>query len=557
MVENIVKIAQIKNTRKYNQIIFNLQKLPLIGKIFNDTLYREGYSQTFSILILIYNTLMQLLRKALYFGLILLASFIMSSSHSSLTLADSFLYFLAAFTLIAGSLVNILRFEMGDKDVTLFVMMFRLDPREYYISETISNSTVFIFFFGVVLSVFMYFIPGLTVLNAFIFTITALALRLFSQLLYVFLYSHKTRFKGLIHNILMIVGIFLVSAITPIAFTEIIFYFDMSFAAEAISVVPSVILLLLSLTYLFSTKKYEAIARTSLSHTPIELDSQKLVAQAARDSVKIKVQDIIQNTDRNKYENYSGISYVNMIFFDRLGKAFRKTLRGRFIVSIVLLVASVVLVGIVRFEFFDLNVGMIQDFTIEGNPGSGIDAIFGMVGLIIVILVSINLYSGVTFTYFSFFHMDRYLMKLNFYREPKNLLESIRIRFVKLLEFNLPMFINFLAALVIVYFGLGGGDLSTIGFVALFSLICMLFFSMHYLYMYYLFQPYTEEMEQKSYIYSAVNSIINFIPFIIMTNIESIDESAIFAFLVFMFVYLIVGYIAVRIFAPRTFKLRK
>lgn len=209
MVENIVKIAQIKNTRKYNQIIFNLQKLPLIGKIFNDTLYREGYSQTFSILILIYNTLMQLLRKALYFGLILLASFIMSSSHSSLTLADSFLYFLAAFTLIAGSLVNILRFEMGDKDVTLFVMMFRLDPREYYISETISNSTVFIFFFCVVLSVFMYFIPGLTVLNAFIFTITALALRLFSQLLYVFLYSHKTRFKGLIHNILMIVGIFL------------------------------------------------------------------------------------------------------------------------------------------------------------------------------------------------------------------------------------------------------------------------------------------------------------------------------------------------------------
>jgi hypothetical protein len=170
-------------------------------------------------------------------------------------------------------------------------------------------------------------------------------------------------------------------------------------------------------------------------------------------------------------------------------------------------------------------------------------------------LAGFLIYIGDKFTRTCFYNMDRFLMKNAYYRSPDLLKDAIKIRFKKMVYFNMPM-------LIILIFGLIGilYQVKTPWFsyllTIIFSILGMAFFNFHYLYTYYLIQPFTENMEMKNPLYSILNIFAYYIAIMLMVIVEKFRWLAIGGILIFLFTYIILGFILVTKFSYKRFKLR-
>ena len=124
------------------------------------------------------------------------------------------------------------------------------------------------------------------------------------------------------------------------------------------------------------------------------------------------------------------------------------------------------------------------------------------------------------------------------------------------------MKVNVLPAVVIgtglcvILYAAGGTD-NLLNYLVLFvSILCMsLFFSIHYLTIYYLLQPYNAGTEMKSGMYQVIMSVTYLICFLLMQVRMPILVFGI-ACIAFCVVYSIVACVLVYRFAPKTFRLR-
>ena len=110
--------------------------------------------------------------------------------------------------------------------------------------------------------------------------------------------------------------------------------------------------------------------------------------------------------------------------------------------------------------------------------------------------------------------------------------------------------------LALILFATGGTDNPLNYVVLVVSILCMsLFFSIHYLTIYYLLQPYNAGTELKSGTYRIVLSVTYVICFALMRLRMPIMIFGIMT-IVFCVLYSIVASILVYRFAPKTFRLR-
>ncbi|MBS6862061.1 MAG: hypothetical protein KH202_14250 [Clostridiales bacterium] len=124
------------------------------------------------------------------------------------------------------------------------------------------------------------------------------------------------------------------------------------------------------------------------------------------------------------------------------------------------------------------------------------------------------------------------------------------------------MKINLLPAVIIgsalpILLYLSGGTDNPLNYVVLLvSILCMsMFFSVHYLTIYYLLQPYNAGTEMKSGTYRLVLTVTYFVCFFLMQQRIPILLFGALAIL-FCVLYCIVACILVYKFAPRTFRIR-
>ena len=90
--------------------------------------------------------------------------------------------------------------------------------------------------------------------------------------------------------------------------------------------------------------------------------------------------------------------------------------------------------------------------------------------------------------------------------------------------------------------------------IPLFILLLSVFFSVHYLVIYYLLQPFNKDLEMKKASYSLVSGLTYFISYTI-TDLRV--SSFLFSMygLVFTIMYIIISLFLVYRFAPKTFKI--
>ena len=163
---------------------------------------------------------------------------------------------------------------------------------------------------------------------------------------------------------------------------------------------------------------------------------------------------------------------------------------------------------------------------------------------------------GTGFTKALFMNCDHSMLTYRVYRTPKVILGIFKERLKTLIAINiLPAILIGVGLAVLLY--LSGGTNNPLNYAILVvSIIAMsIFFSVHYLVMYYLFQPYNVSTEMKSSTYKAVQGITYLVCWY-MIQIQLPTFSFGIATIVFCIAYSLISLFLAYKYAPETFKLR-
>ena len=151
---------------------------------------------------------------------------------------------------------------------------------------------------------------------------------------------------------------------------------------------------------------------------------------------------------------------------------------------------------------------------------------------------------------------DHSLLTYSFFKEPKFVLKLFQIRLKEIIKVNLLPAFTIGIGLDVLFFVSGGTD-NPLNYAVIFvSILCMsIFFSVHYLTIYYLLQPYNAGTEVKSGTYAIVLSATYFVCFFMM-NLQM--PTLIFGFMTIIFcvLYCVIACILIYKFASKTFRLR-
>ena len=170
------------------------------------------------------------------------------------------------------------------------------------------------------------------------------------------------------------------------------------------------------------------------------------------------------------------------------------------------------------------------------------------------ILYAIN--RGTSVTNALFMNCDHSLLTYSFYKQPKFVLRLFQIRLREIMKINaVPALVIGVGLSVILF--VSGGTENPLNYVVLVVsvLFMSMFFSIHYLTVYYLLQPYTAGTEMKSGTYRIV-MILTYVVCYAMMNLRLPILVFGVACIVFCVWYSIVARILVYKYAPRTFRLR-
>ena len=152
---------------------------------------------------------------------------------------------------------------------------------------------------------------------------------------------------------------------------------------------------------------------------------------------------------------------------------------------------------------------------------------------------------------------DHSLLTYSFYKQPSFILRLFQIRLREIMKINAVPALVIGGGLALILFATGGTENPLNYVVLIVSILCMsLFFSTHYLTIYYLLQPYNAGTEMKSGTYRIVMLVTYLVCYgFIYLKMPVLVFGV--ACIVFCLLYSIAACILVYRFAPKTFRLRK
>lgn len=521
----------------YNKIIYYFQKTPLIGSYIPDSLYKSTeVKKSLSLLAFILFILKNLFNKVLFFGFLAILSFSLPLFYENIPLSQPTIFVsLLLFTVfIGGTVSKTLFIETVNQQDLIAIKIFRIPPKAYYLAQFAFEYIQYFLFNSLVGGVFFY-MSGISIWYAPLLFLSLVGIRLFLTALAIRFYTWGLNPVKEFWTWIMI----LLSVLSGAASVGILF---LGYAVP-ISILTSVwfiaFVLVLSILGIYGWKTGDAINRIayqSLSFETLETHL-KVVETINAQGVTLDETDYKELRHKEELDSLTGIAYLNALFFERTRHHIKKHIQRRVILALIGVIALLVL-------YFFIG---------EAIPDS---VNFLYIVSFITFAASNYLYYGEEFSKFCFYNLDRKLMKYRFYREPDIVMESIKFRFVKALKLNTPVMLIFLSGTVILFI------LSeNIAFWALlltlgFQVLLMVFFSLNYLILYYLLQPYTESMKTKSAIYSTINFVFLGLFLLIIYSDVNMLPLIIPALSLFIIVYLPIGLFAVYKKAPKQFKLR-
>lgn len=524
MFNSFIISFKLKNTYRVNSIIYSIKQLPIIKKVIPSTLYK---SDAIKILGNIISILMELsgifVGKLIYIFLMIVLELGLLKTGK----ADTFLHIFTFLTLCGGILNTFMFNPSRDKYYAMILM--NMDAKEYTLSNYYYNLiNCFIGFLPFTLIFGL--ISGIPYEICLMMPLFVVMIKLIASCYNLIDYKKNRKTKN--ENIqakkyIAIVGILLLLAyglpFIGVVLNQTIFL---------IALFVSVVLGIYSFNYINKFDKYRQMYKEILTPNNIfafQAENQSQILQTAT------LKQIELNTEYTS--NKKGLAYLHDIFIKRHRKIITKSAKRTALIS------AAIILGMIIATQFKVELKQQVNSTL-------------LVYLPYFVFVMYMINKGPNITQAMFMNCDHSMLTYKVYKTPKVILRLFKERLKTLIKINLLPAIVIAIGLPIILFTTGGTE-NLLNYIVLFVAIISMsvFFSVHYLTLYYLLQPYNVNIEMKSSTYSLAQ-MATYIAAYAMMKLQLPIISFGIATVIFSILYCLISLGLVYKFAPKTFKLR-
>ncbi|HEM2541276.1 TPA: hypothetical protein U0398_000296 [Streptococcus suis] len=246
------------------------------------------------------------------------------------------------------------------------------------------------------------------------------------------------------------------------------------------------------------------------------------------------MQDKLSTEKGKDLSHLSGMTYLNALLFDRYKKVLYKKVRG-WVLSLV-----VILVALEAFRYYLEPFELTDAVLLRCLPFSFMIMYVASSGKVVAQMVFVN--------------CDISMLHYPFYREAKTIIAGFNYRFLQ--TFKLNLIFAFSLFLAIMALGRFAFSLETILLTALLLISLTALFSFHDLFIYYILQPFTKDMEVVNPVYKFLSGALYWVAYL---NIKLDIGSHLYILLISlaMIAYVSIGYWILLKKAPQTFRLKE
>ena len=517
---NILKMTyKIDITYAINSFIYSIKHFPILKDLFpDDSLYKSTKAKSIIRLLgLTLSTARMIFYKVLYFWIIYLLATTITPENISQTILH--IYFI--FTVI-GMFINNKILSTSTKKY-FAIVLFNMNAKEF-MKASLWKDIITNF---ILHSICLFFLIKSPVI--FLFTIFLSLVRIIGErinLLYYKKYKLPITYNYLIYWTVVIIGILscLLPKINITVSSLLLIVLDIIFLPIAI----------LSYNSLRKINDYKLIYKR-INTKKAALNSNQAKEKSRKAMIEIKDKD--KKIDEKKLKNKKGYDLFNTIFFERHKEILLRSAKWFATISLFIIIVIAILI--------------VTSTTLQKKCNS---FLLNNISWFIIVMYFIN--RGSIITQAMFYNCDHSMLTFNFYRNPKVILNIFKTRILTVTKINLiPAIILAIGLPILLY--ISGGTPNILDYISIpiFILTLSMFFSVHYLVIYYLFQPYDKNMKMKSITYSLISAITyvvaySFTDFKMSTTIFSIIA------IIATVLYSVIAVIIVYKKAPETFKIK-
>lgn len=487
---NPLTILRIDAAMRGNKTLYWLGRIPLIRRLIADSLYADKDSKmTLSVLLWVWRIFKSLFLTLLYVAVLCILPLLLVLTPDSLANGfGRFCWLLLWLSFVAGSLLNPCAVAANPLKYTC-VRMMSMDARRFQCWNELTYLADYFLTFAITLMAATALL-GRGPLPGLLLTVELICAHLIAEWLQVLVYDRTKRpLYGRVGFTLIVIFGGLAAAYAP-AMAR-----DLQTHNWLLSVPVLLLFLLGGGSAAFLLARYPRWYRLALDTcTPekvsVELAQKKQRAAAFRD-VQLKDSDL---TAEDSCAALSGWEYLQALFFRRHSRMMYKPLK-----YILIAIAAVTVLG-------GVLLALLRSPSISG-AFSNITAVLPYF-VFVLYTVQSNI-MGNRITKAMFYNCDVSMLKFGWYRHPKVILKNFLLRFRRICGVNLLMS----AALCVMFSVMvlcAGGKPPVADYIAfLGSLLALaVFFSVHSLGVYYLFQPFTSDLKAKNPFFGIINGIM-------------------------------------------------
>jgi hypothetical protein len=489
MLKILSTLLTIRTSSAINLFFYYVQKLPWIGKLIKHSIYaRTDLKQSAAAVVFAVLLLWSFVSKLLYLYLLVYWPVTAASEfheHEPLVL---FVHVFALISLVVAGIssANVLE---PKREKYVAVKLMRMSPKHYMHASLSYRYVVFLISYIPALLVFVLLLQG-TALQAIMLAVSALAWRVLCEYFHLKLYE-KT-------------GIVLVKQVAVVWSAILAGYIAayMPIFLEKAPMVGSVLMHGLAVLAIAVPGAWAAVQLARYRHyrEAVEVTTKRddpylnvrgMIADANKTGIQAKESDYAEETLRQGlYEGKEGYAYLNAIFFAR-----HRSLVSRPVYKRLAIVAAIGIIG---------AIAMLVLYRIRPDfPPLELQELFPILPIAMSFLTV-----GETTCRAMFYHADISLTRYSFYRGAAY--EHFLIRLRKMIGQNMLIAAVLGGALTLLTFTSGGSILRLDAVLLWLSIAALaIFFTVHHLFLYYIFQPYSTDLNVKNPLYFIVSMAVS------------------------------------------------
>ncbi|MBD7967495.1 hypothetical protein [Paenibacillus gallinarum] len=535
MLRTLNTLVAIRTSTAANLFIYYIQKIPVIGKLVTDSIYANvNLKKVISIIVFLISLLWGFAIRLAYVGMLIYLPVVgLGNELSEEVQLQHFIhiYFLLSFVVAGVSSATILE---PKREKYVAVKLMRQSPTRYMKASLGYRYVTFMVCLMPAMLLFTSLL-GASITETILLVASVTLWRIGMEYLHLKLFD-KTGMVLIKNNVMVwiVIGFGYAAAYLPllIGWVPVTSSILLSLPICLVIVVGGVFAAVRLARY----SNYSGAVDAATKRDDPLLDLGRMMSEAQKTSVKSKESDyVLDEKHQKKLGTKEGYSYLNMLFFSRHRSLIYDPVYKRMAIigAFGAVGVAVVMMLSQREEFLVLDQGVIFPF---------------------LVLAMYFLSVGEKMCRAMFYNCDLSLLRYSFFRAAS--FEHYRIRLIKIMLLNIRIATTLATVLTVIMLAASGEGLSK---EILMMWVCVLslsiFFSIHHLFMYYIFQPYATELNVKNPLYHVINMLVSFASGI---SIIVPAPAGIFTVIVvtLTLVYLLISLILVRKYGSRTFRVK-